>query len=216
MYRAGLFHNGVGSGRRNGLQELVQVDVQGGIHGLDRQQHPEPVLVIQLADRAATEPANPPEPSVPDQTLVISQLELQIEQLTARIAEKDDQLTEKDDQIAAMDGQIAEKDDQIAQLGEEQAALIQANAQLSTQVDQLREEAETVYILVLRHEDTLLPGLFGDSISVHTRIQEISVSKALYDSCKIGDDVTSMKLHRYLTGSGLSQTSVIVDDKFTR
>lgn len=162
-----------------------------------------------VTEQPATEPSNPPEPSVPDQMLVISQLELQIEQLTA-------QIVEKDDQIAAMDGQIAEKDDQIAQLGEEQAALIQTNAQLSTQVDQLREEAETVYILVLRHEDTLLPGLFGDSISVNTRIQEISVSKALYDSCQIGDDVTSMKLHRYLTGSGLSQTTVIVDDKFTR
>lgn len=113
-------------------------------------------------------------------------------------------------------GRVAELEQMLAQAQEAQELLMQSNSQLSALVEQLRAEAETEYILVLRHEDALLPGLFGGSITVNCRVQEINVSKALFDSCQIGDNIANSELHRLLASGCLSQTRVIVEDKIIR
>ena len=114
------------------------------------------------------------------------------------------------------DSRIAQLEQQLAQCQQENAALIITNSQLSQQVAQLQTELNTEYILVLRHEDLVLSGLFGDSIAVNSRIQEIPVSKAMFDSCQIGDDITNTALHRLLAAGNLSQTRVIVENKISR
>ena len=114
------------------------------------------------------------------------------------------------------DSRITELEQQIAQLQQEQTSLILVNTQLTELVTQLRTELETQYILVLRHEDAVLPGFFGDSFTVNCRIQEISVGKELFDSCQIGDDITNTQLHIFLASGALSQTRVIVENKITR
>lgn len=111
---------------------------------------------------------------------------------------------------------VAELEQRLAQSQEAQELLLQSNTQLTALVEELRAELETEYILVLRHEDAVLPGLFGNSITVNTRIQEISVSRALFESCQIGDDITTSPLHRFLASGTLSQTRIIVEDKITR
>lgn len=111
---------------------------------------------------------------------------------------------------------IAELEQMLSQAQEAQQQLLQTNSQLSALVDALRAELETEYVLVLRHEDAVLPSLFGSSITVNSRIQEISVSKALFDSCEIGDNITTTDLHRFLASGTLRETRVIVEDKFTR
>ena len=114
------------------------------------------------------------------------------------------------------DSRITELEQQIAQLQQERASLISTNAQLTELVTQLRTELDTEYILVLRHEDAVLPSLFGSSLTVNGRIQEISVGKALFDSCQIGDDITNTRLHVFLASGALSETRVIVENKITR
>lgn len=114
------------------------------------------------------------------------------------------------------DSRIAQLEQIISQLQQENSALIITNSQLSQQVAQLQTELNTEYVLVLRHEDLVLSGLFGDSIVTNTRVQEISVSKAMFESCQIGDDITSTALHRLLAAANFSQTRVIVENKFTR
>lgn len=101
----------------------------------------------------------------------------------------------------------------LAQSQEAQEMLLQNNAQLTALVEQLRAEAETRYILVLRHETHLLPSLFGNSICIGTRMQEIRVSKVFYDSCQIGDDITTSDHHRFLASGTLTGIRVIVADK---
>jgi cell division protein FtsB len=113
------------------------------------------------------------------------------------------------------DSRLAQMEQMIAQLRQENAALIITNSQLSQQVAQLQSELNTEYILVLRHEDLVLSGLFGDSIVVNSRVQQISVSKAMFDSCEVGDDITNTALHRLLAPGNLSQTRVIVENKIS-
>lgn len=124
--------------------------------------------------------------------------------------------TTDDSRITQLEQQIAQLEQMLSQLQQENSALIITNSQLSQQVAQLQTELSTEYVLVLRHEDLVLSGLFGDSIVVNTRVQEIRVGKAMFDSCQIGDDITTSEFHRFLASSSFSQTRIIVEDKLTR
>jgi hypothetical protein len=114
------------------------------------------------------------------------------------------------------DSQIIQLEQQLAQAQQEIAALIITNSQLSQQLEQALMELNTEYILVLRHEELMLSGLFGDSIVVSSRIQEVGVSKATFDSCEIGDDITNSPHHRLLAAGTFCRTRVIVEDKRPR
>ncbi len=107
-------------------------------------------------------------------------------------------------------------DNRIAELEQQIQQLLQTNAQQAQMIEQLQAEAGKNYILVLRHEDVVLPSLFGDSITVNSRIQEISVSKAMFDSCQEEQDITNTELHQLLASGSISQTRVIVVGKHIR
>lgn len=109
-----------------------------------------------------------------------------------------------------------QSDNRIAELEQQIQQLLQTNAQQAQMIEQLQAEAGKNYILVLRHEDVVLPSLFGDSITVNSRIQEISVSKAMFDSCQEEQDITNTELHQLLASGSISQTRVIVVGKHIR
>ncbi len=118
-----------------------------------------------------------------------------------------------DSRITQLEQQVARLEQQLAQSQSENALLQQTIAQQSALLEQLQAELNTEYFLILRHEDLVLSDLFGDCIVVNTRFQEVGVSKATYDSCQVGDDITSTPQHRLLASGSLSQTRVIVEDK---
>lgn len=110
----------------------------------------------------------------------------------------------------------ADETDRIAQLEAQVEALSQDKARLTEELDVYRAQANEVCILVLRYEELFLSGIFGDAIVIERAVQEIAVSRALYESCRAGDDITSLELHRLITCSGLSDTRVIVESKYIR
>lgn len=110
----------------------------------------------------------------------------------------------------------ADETDRIAQLEAQVEALSQDKARLTEELDAYRAQANEVCILVLRYEELFLSGIFGDAIVIERAVQEIAVSRALYESCRAGDDITSLELHRLITCSGLSDTRVIVESKYIR
>lgn len=106
--------------------------------------------------------------------------------------------------------------DRIAQLEAQVEALSQDKARLTEELEEYRAQADEVCILVLRYEELFLSGIFGDAIVIERAVQEIAVSRALYESCRTGDDITSLELHRLITCSGLSDTRVIVENKYIK
>lgn len=93
-------------------------------------------------------------------------------------------------------------------------SLTQEKAQLTAQVEQYRAQQNETCMLVLRHEELVLAGIFGDTIVVELGVQEIAVNRELYESCQVGDDITTLRLHRLLSCDGLSDTRVIVENKY--
>ena len=110
----------------------------------------------------------------------------------------------------------ADETDRIAQLEAQVKALSQDKARLTEELEEYRAQADEVCILVLRYEELFLSGIFGDAIVIERAVQEIAVSRALYESCRAGDDITSLELHRLITCSGLSDTRVIVENKYIK
>ena len=95
-------------------------------------------------------------------------------------------------------------------------SLTEDKDRLIKEVEKYRTQAEEECILVLRYEQRFLSGIFGDSIVIEWAVQEIAVNRELYDSCRPGDDITSLELHRLLTSNGMSDTRVIVQNKYIR
>lgn len=131
------------------------------------------------------------------------------------------QMTEATEE--ATDLRIADLEAQLERLSREKAALTAQMEQLTREKEELTEQVEEyrireqeVCILVLRFEKLVLSGLFGDAIVVENAVQEVAVSRRLYDSCQNGEDITSMELHRLMTCDGLSDTRVIVESKYIR
>lgn len=106
--------------------------------------------------------------------------------------------------------------DRIAQLEAQVTELSRDKERLTEEVERYRAQAEETCVLVLRYEQLFLSGIFGDAFVIERAVQEIAVSRELYDSCRTGDDITSLELHRLITCSGLSDTRVIVESKYIR
>ena len=104
----------------------------------------------------------------------------------------------------------------IAQLEAQVTELSRDKERLTEEVERYRAQAEETCVLVLRYEELFLSGIFGDAFVIERAVQEIAVSRDLYDSCRTGDDITSLELHRLITCSGLSDTRVIVESKYIR
>ena len=104
----------------------------------------------------------------------------------------------------------------IAQLEAQVMELSQDKARLAAEVEEYRAREEETCVLVLRYEELFLSGIFGDTIVIERAVQEIAVSRELYDSCRTGDDITNLELHRLMTCGGLSDTRVIVENKYIR
>lgn len=147
---------------------------------------------------------------------LIAERDARIGQLEESCAAQTLLINQYESEQAALQELVAERDAQIGQLQERCLALDQVNGQLSVLVEEYRAEENTEYVLVIRHEDTLLPGLFGGSLSVNYRVQEITVSKRLYESCDRGDDITNSSMHRLLSGGSLAQTRTVIEDKYIR
>lgn len=111
---------------------------------------------------------------------------------------------------------IKESEIRIAQLEAQVESLSQDKARLTEELEEYRAQADEVCILVLRYEELFLSGVFGETIVIERAVQEIAVSRELYESCRAGDDITSLELHRLITCSGLSDTRVIVESKYIR
>lgn len=109
-----------------------------------------------------------------------------------------------------------EADTRIADLEAKVAALSREKEALAAQVEEYRAQEKEVCILVLRYEELFLSGIFGDAIVIEKAVQEIAVSRELYDSCQSGEDITAMELHRLLSCGGLSDTRVIVENKYIK
>ena len=106
--------------------------------------------------------------------------------------------------------------DRIAQLEAQVMELSQDKARLAAEVEEYRAREEETCVLVLRYEELFLSGIFGDTIVIERAVQEIAVSRELYDSCRTGDDITNLELHRLMTCGGLSATRVIVENTYIR
>jgi hypothetical protein len=106
--------------------------------------------------------------------------------------------------------------ERIAQLEAQVTELSRDKERLTEEVERYRAQAEETCVLVLRYEELFLSGIFGDAFVIERAVQEIAVSRDLYDSCRTGDDITSLELHRLMTCSGLSDTRVIVENKYIR
>lgn len=102
----------------------------------------------------------------------------------------------------------------IADLEAKVETLSWEKAQLTAQVEQFRAQQQETCMLVLRYEELVLSGIFGDSIVLERAVQEIAVSRELYENCQVGDDITSLRLHRLLSCDGLSDARVIVENKY--
>ena len=106
--------------------------------------------------------------------------------------------------------------DRIAQLEAQVASLTQDKAFLASEVERYRAQASETCMLVLRYEQLILPGIFGDAIVIEQAVQEVAVCRELFESVIPGSNVTSTDLHRVISCGGLCDTRVIVEDKYIR
>ena len=106
--------------------------------------------------------------------------------------------------------------DRIAQLEAQVASLTQDKAYLTTEVERYRAEASEECMLVLRYEKLVLPGIFGDAIVIRQAVQEVAVSRKLFESVVPGSRIENSDLYRLMSCGAISETRVIVEDKYIR
>ena len=106
--------------------------------------------------------------------------------------------------------------DRIAQLEAQVASLTRDKAYLATEVERYRAESSEVCMLVLRYEKLVLPGIFGDAIVIKQAVQEVAVSRNLYESVVTGSRIENSDLYRLMSCGAISETRVIVEDKYIR
>ena len=106
--------------------------------------------------------------------------------------------------------------DRIAQLEAQVASLTQEQAYLTTEVDRYRAEASEDCMLVMRYEKLVLPGIFGEAIVIKQAVQEVAVSRELFESVVPGSRIENSDLYRLMSCGAISETRVIVVDKYIR
>ena len=106
--------------------------------------------------------------------------------------------------------------DRIAQLEAQVASLTRDKANLTTEVERYRAESAEVCMLVLRYERLVLPAIFGDAIVIRQAVQEVAVSRKLFESVIPGSEIENGDLYRLITSGAISETRVIVEDKYIR
>ena len=106
--------------------------------------------------------------------------------------------------------------DRIAQLEAQVASLTQDKAYLTTEVERYRAEASEECMLVLCYEKLVLPGIFGDAIVIRQAVQEVAVSRKLFESVVPGSRIENSDLYRLMSCGAISETRVIVENKYIR
>jgi hypothetical protein len=106
--------------------------------------------------------------------------------------------------------------DRIAQLEAQVASLIQDKAYLTTEVERYRAETSEDCMLVLRYEKLVLPSIFGEAIVIKQAVQEVAVSRKLFESVVPGSRIENSDLYRLMSCGAISETRVIVENKYIR